>query len=384
MNRLLSWFPIIIPGALFVWGASVFVIRFLRLRHTFKPDPESLVLGAVSHSLRERGELAANLGKLRTVHEKLLDALPFGLLWVDQKGKVGEMNYTGQSLLGLKPSVRGMDAGLVLSASPWLLDALGNPPEKPFRVTDKDSRRWEIRKILVPNGVGALVQFEDVSERENEERRRAIQNGYAELGEMTAGLAHQLKNSLAVLKGQGQLLGRQGFSEAADGIVQEVASLENMASSFLYWARPLTPQCTHVDLAAVADSAMTEISRRPCSSDITLERRGEGEALADPALLREALVNIIENACQVSPPGSKVLLQISDLVVDVLDEGPGLDQSDVGRIFRPFESGRSDGTGLGLPLAFKWLSAQGADLKVSRREGRGSVFSITWQDPSAM
>jgi signal transduction histidine kinase len=109
-----------------------------------------------------------------------------------------------------------------------------------------------------------------------------------------------------------------------------------------------------------------------------LERHGEGQGTADAVLLREALVNIVENACQASPTGGKVLVCVSNSMIEILDEGPGLDCEDFARIIRPFESGRQDGTGLGLPLAFKWLNAQGADLGVEKRDAGGSRFVIKW------
>jgi signal transduction histidine kinase len=350
----------------------------MRFRNAYRPDPESLVLGAVSSSLRERGELAANLDELRTVHEKLLDALPAGLLWVDQRGNIGALNSTGQSLLGFKPGVVGLEAAFVLEGAPWLMNALASELAEPQRVADENGRRWEIRKIMMPNSAGALVQFEDVTELEIEERRLAIQDRFAELGEMTAGLAHQLKNGLAVIKGQGQLLERQGHTGAAAEIIQEVNSLERLTVSFLLWAKPLSPSRSDVDLAAVADEAISDVRRRPCGSLALIERGGAGRAKADPVLLREALVNILENACQASPTGGRVAVNVSGSVIEILDEGPGMDKEDIARLLRPFESGRPDGTGLGLPLALKWLSAIGAELAVSRRETGGSSFVIKW------
>jgi signal transduction histidine kinase len=378
MNKLLYWLPLVIFGAAFVWGATVFTRRFMRFRNAIKPDPESLVLGAVSSSLRERGELAANLGALRTVHEKLLNALPVGLLLVDQRGVIGALNRAGQSLLGVRPGVVGLEAAFVFDARPWLMDALTFDADESRRTTDENGRRWEAKKIMIPESAGTLVQFEDVTERENEERRRAIQDRFAELGEMTAGLAHQLKNSLAVLKGQGQLLQRSGHQEAAEEIIQEVDSLEKLTLGFLQWAKPLSPQRVPTDLAVAADEAITEIRRRKCSSRILVERGGAGTATADPVLLKEALLNIIENACQATPEGGKVMVCVSDSMIEILDEGTGLDSEDLARILRPFESGRPDGTGLGLSLAYKWLNAQGAELDVGRRETIGSRFVIKW------
>ena len=95
-------------------------------------------------------------------------------------------------------------------------------------------------------------------------------------------------------------------------------------------------------------------------------------------LLHQALVNLLENACQATPVGGRVLVRISERALEVLDEGPGLSENAARRMLRPFESGRPDGTGLGLPLALKWLNAQGADLRLSPRPEGGTRAEIRW------
>ena len=378
MTQLLFWFIITVLGSALIWGAAVFFVRLARPRDGDPPGAEMLLLGAVGNSLRERGELAANLGELRAIHEQLLNSLPFGLLWVDKRGVVGGLNQSGQSLLGLGPGTVGLRAEAALEQHAWLLEALASDSFGYNRATGLGGQRWEARKIPAPNQVGALVQFEDVTERENEERRLAVKDRFAEIGEMAAGLAHQLKNGLAVLKGQGQLLGRQGHSDAAAEIIQEVLTLERLMADFLRWAKPLSPELADTDLAAVAEEAIVEMKRRPCASELLIEKQGEGRAQADSAMLKESLLNIIENACQASPAGGKVLVRVSDAMIEILDEGPGLGPEDFGKYLRPFESGRPDGTGLGLSLAFKWLNAQGADLTAKNRERGGSIFVVKW------
>jgi len=89
-------------------------------------------------------------------------------------------------------------------------------------------------------------------------------------------------------------------------------------------------------------------------------------------------VNLLENACQATPLGGRVVVRIADGRLEVLDEGAGLSEDTAVRMLRPFESGRPDGTGLGLPLALKWLNAQGADLRLSPRPEGGTCAEIRW------
>ncbi len=336
-----------------------------------------MLLGAVSQSLRERGQLAASLGELRTVHERLLDALPFGILWVDQQQRVAALNAEGRNLLGVKPGVVGLEASFVLEPFPWLLEALAQTPGRSWRC-EGGGRRWRLGRIEAPDKVGALVQLEDITELEVEQRRVQLRERFAELGEMTAGIAHQLKNGLAVLKGQGQLLKRAGHEDAAKDILTETEELEIVLQRFLQWAKPLEPACASLRLEQAAEQAMAEIRRRPVSQGRSMDLQGQGSAQADAMLLHQALVNLLENACQASPVGGHIVIRVTEKNLEILDEGPGLGEETLNRMLKPFESGRPDGTGLGLPLALKWINAQGADLRIEPRPEGGTRAVIRW------
>lgn len=372
-----SWLVLALPVGVVGGGLLLLLVRLLRHRRRPKADPESLLLAAVSGSLRERGELAASLGELRTVHERLVDVLPEGLLWVDQRGRVAALNRRGQDLLEVTAGVVGLEAAFVLEPFPWLTAALALEPG-PERRLEAGGRRWRVRRMEAPDRVGALVQFDDVTEAEQEARRVQLRERFAELGEMTAGLAHQLKNGLAVLKVQGQMLQRAGHAPAAAALLEETAALEALAVQFLQWAAPLTPAREPLRLEEAAAQAVAELKRRPASQGRTLAWEGQGGALGDPVLLHQALVNLLENACQASPVGGRVEVRVAESCLQVLDTGPGLTEEDARRALRPFESGRPGGTGLGLPLAVKWLAAQGADLRLAPRPGGGTCAEVRW------
>ncbi len=376
-NPVVAWLILGVPIALVVVALATFLVRWARLRRGSPQDPEALLLGAVSTSLRERGELAATLGELRTIHERILEALPFGLLWVDARQRIAGLNAEGRRLLKVGPGVVGLEASFVLEPFPWLLESFGRASGSAWRCPG-GGRRWRLRRIEVPDKMGALLEFEDITEAEAEDQRRQLRERFAELGEMTAGVAHQLKNGLAVLKGHAQLLIRNGHEETGRELLEETDSLERVVQGFLQWARPLEPQCREVDLREVASAVLEEARRRPAARGVQLVLEGQGRAVADPLLLHQALVNLVENGCQASPAGASVRILLEDLRVRVLDEGPGIAPERVQRMFRPFESGRPEGTGLGLPLALKWSNAQGADLRLVARPEGGTCAELRW------
>lgn len=377
LSQVLAWLALALPAGAALAGLALLLARWARLRRRAKADPEALLLSAVSGSLRERGELAATLGELRTVHERLVDALPTGLLWVDQRQRVAALNRPGCSMLGVRPGVVGLEAAFVLEPFPWLREALARDPGPAWRC-GANGRRWQVQRIEAPDRIGALVQFADVTEAELEDRRRQLRERFAELGEMTAGVAHQMKNGLAVLKGRGQLLKRSGHGEAAEALLEETEDLERLVQRFLQWAKPLDPAAEPLRLEEAAAQAVAELKRRPVSQGRLLVVEGTGAATGDPLLLHQALVNLLENACQATPLGGRVAVRVSEGRLDLQDEGPGLSEDTAIRMLRPFESGRPDGTGLGLPLALKWLNAQGADLRLVPRPEGGTCAEIRW------
>src|SRR5664279_5724190 len=103
--RVHAWLILALPIGAVLGGLLLLLFRWLRLKRRTPADPESMLLSAVSGSLRERGELAASLGELRTVHERLLDALPTGLLWVDNRHRLAALNRRGRELLGVTAGV---------------------------------------------------------------------------------------------------------------------------------------------------------------------------------------------------------------------------------------------------------------------------------------
>ena len=161
-------------------------------------------------------------------------------------------------------------------------------------------------------------------------------------------------------------------------MLEETEALERVVQRFLQWAKPLNPDCVSLSLEDSAEQAIAEIRKRPVASGRRLLVEGKGQAMADPLLLHQALVNLLENACQATPHGSCVKVRIQDGAMDIQDEGPGLGEDTMIRMLRPFESGRPDGTGLGLPLALKWLNAQGADLRIECPEEGGTRAAIRW------
>lgn len=210
------------------------------------------------------------------------------------------------------------------------------------------------------------------------------------LGELTAGLAHEIKNPLASLKTAAAIVGDEVAPASPRrkmvAILQkELDRLEMLLERFLAFARPEASQLVPVDLPVVVEQAIALVRPQAELRRVTLALVGTGSAggvlpeiTGDPDKITQALLNVLLNAIQFSSEGGtvEVSLELCGLphgnfaVARVMDGGPGWPQVDVERVFDPFYSTRPGGTGLGLSIASRIMDAHGGIIEArSRRDG---------------
>jgi two-component system sensor histidine kinase HydH len=225
---------------------------------------------------------------------------------------------------------------------------------------------------------------------EQAERRQRL----ALIGTMAAGVAHEIRNPLASIKGAAQFVqkdlegtpGKEDAKEYLKLLVGEVDRLNGVVESFLTYARPIDPRRQDVLLDAfLKDLLRLHAASLPTS--IRLETSFDPDlpaVRADPALLTNAVTNAIRNAAEVMPDGGTLTIRTSGLAsalrswaaIEIEDSGPGIPRGDVDRIFQPFYTTKAKGTGLGLAIALRILEAHGGDIAVENLEPRGCRFTF--------
>jgi two-component system sensor histidine kinase HydH len=223
--------------------------------------------------------------------------------------------------------------------------------------------------------------------QEHAELRHAEQRRLAALGEMSAVLAHEIRNPLASLKGHAQLLaeGLQDGSaqrRSADRVVSEAKRLERLASSLLDFVRTSQVELETVDPAELA---------RECAAEAGAGRVDVEDAGAPPAWrldalrMRQVLRNLVENALQASPPEARVTVRVAlaqgdsrgeRLVYEVRDVGEGISAAVQERLFDPFHTTRTTGTGLGLAVARRIVELHGGTITGANDPAGGAVFRV--------
>lgn len=222
----------------------------------------------------------------------------------------------------------------------------------------------------------------------------------AALGQLTAGLAHELRNPLGTMKASSEMLtarlpaGDDIAAELADYISTEIDRVNSLITRFLDFARPLRPRFGPTDLNAVADEAVSNLQHQYPQKTLPIHRNYDPTIPtlpADAELLERLIFNLLQNALQSSPDGALITLKtklIGDVVeLAVIDRGPGIPPHLKEQIFNPFFTTRPTGTGLGLAICSQIAAEHGATLEVDSEPGQGARFTLQLRknprDPSS-
>lgn len=242
-------------------------------------------------------------------------------------------------------------------------------------------------------GVSALSEAYRSSDRQlqrtREEMAAAAFARARSLEQIGAKVAHELKNPLAAIKGLVQLLARtqpgSGDARARErlAVVEgEVTRMESILREYLDFSRPLEelePQA--VDLGKLAAEVVAVLEARSHSGGVTTRATGAATVQGDPRRLKEAMLNLVANALEATPPGGAVAVEVRDTprgaLVEVRDSGRGMPPEVLARVGTPFFTTRPAGTGLGVTLARAAFVQHGGELRYDSAPGKGTVAIAT-------
>jgi two-component system, NtrC family, sensor histidine kinase HydH len=219
----------------------------------------------------------------------------------------------------------------------------------------------------------------------------------AALGQLTAGLAHELRNPLGTIKASAEMLNSQLSAEnavareVAGFISTEVDRTNSLVTRFLQFARPLKPRLETADLAHTLDRAIAMAQRE--APGLAVHRNYAPEIPQfpfDAELLERVFYNLVLNAAQASPPGAVVTMKTRVegrmAEIAVIDRGSGIDPAQIKDIFNPFVTTKPSGVGLGLAIVSKIVDEHGGKIAVESEPGKGSIFcvSLPLEPPAAI
>ncbi len=340
---------------------------------------------------------------LETAARTLSRNLPTGLLSVDPGGAVVEINESGREILKLARDGRGESFERLLAEAPDFRALVGDVLEN-RTVAGRREARWrragDEERILGVTAtpaeggdgrfLGAVALFSDLTEIRRLEGRIALVRHLADLGEVSAGAAHEFRNAAAAIDGYADLALRVHAAEpdrAAEyvrAIRREAQEMSRVTSDFLLFAKPETFSPEPVDLESVAEAVCAETER--AHPELTVGRDGEFLPVGGSSvLLRRALANLLRNAAEATPPErwkepDAVVLAGArgerEAALSVWDRGPGVEAAERDKIFLPFYSSKPGGSGFGLAIVARIAELHGGTVEVSSRPGGGAVFTL--------
>jgi signal transduction histidine kinase len=211
---------------------------------------------------------------------------------------------------------------------------------------------------------------------------------WRDLGQAAAGLAHETRNPLGLIRGWTQRLVDSGLpsgdqGQQAQAIVEECDRVTSRINQFLAFAKPCEPHPAPVELGPLVEELAVLLEPDLDAKGLKIRRAGEWSARvwADRELLRQALFNLVHNAIQFAPPQGLVEISVAagqngSCRIDVADRGPGVAPEKVDSLFTPYFSTRPEGTGLGLAIVRRIAGSHGWEAGYTPRPGGGAVFYL--------
>lgn len=333
---------------------------------------------------------------------EIIASLTSGLLVVDQDGTLRTLNPAGRKLLELPDADHADHFRHVLSSAPALAEVIseclseGKPiVRRTLALHVHADGTTQVGATASPmrdeagHAHGAICLFSDLSAIAELEEQLRLKDSLAQLGELTAGIAHEFRNGLATIHGYARLLDLDRLPADArpcvQGIRDETEALGQIVTNFLNFAKPTELTVVPVEMKAIAERAAEEIraDARSKGGDVTVVgtfARVDG----DEVLLRQAFSNLCRNAIEAcaaagTPPRIVIegALDSGHLRMSVIDNGPGVDRKIASRMFRPFVTTRTHGTGLGLALVQKIVVTHNGRVTAQSERGGGTRFSVT-------
>ncbi len=389
-----GWIPPFGASGLGLEGAHRIQVVAMASLQIFTATLVMMFLRRNLESLRQNLNLReAEADELAELHLRVVESMSSGLVTLDAQGRITSANPAAEAILQ-----RRLEPGTAITEHlPLTPEALGAPKGEPrFELTipSPEGNRimgGHLAPLRGPQGGngGSILIFQDLTEWKTLEERTHTAERLAAVGQLSAGLAHELRNPLASIMGCVQLLagGKEGPSrERVLGILaRESDRVNEIVTHFLDFASPREPQMQEISLPAFIEGVAASWEMDPRTQGLPLSLPGHPPALSiqgDPTASHRILTNLLSNArkavASVAEP--RVALgweqEVDQLTLWVEDNGCGMDEDRKRRLFLPFQSGFEEGAGLGMSLVFQMVQRMGWSLRVESVLGQGSRVSL--------
>lgn len=374
--------PLRVPG-----GPSIGVLNLARSveQPVFTEEDVSRVQ-AVAHQVAlavSNARLVDRLAKAESKLSGVIERLGVAVLVVDPRGDIERANAEALRLLpecAEVPTLERWPESDPLHDAVRSLALKAHHGEANRRRVTHDGFAYSVVAAPLPSG-GATVTIEETTAYEQAIEEVSRMKRLAEIGQMTAAIAHEIRNPLTGIRSAAQLvkIAPEQADECADIIDGEVLKLNGLCEEFLEFARPLAirpaPMRLSDVLRGVAARLQRDFNEREIRLDVEID---ESTPIihADALRLEQVARNLLLNALQACAKGGRVALRASGRHFEVIDDGCGMSEEQRAKLFTPFFTTKANGTGLGLSTMRKIIDAHRGTIRVESECGKGSRFSV--------
>jgi len=339
-------------------------------------------------NLRKRAEDRADV--VESYSEYILQSVPSGVISLDRDLVITKVNASAERILGLgaERAIGKSYRDVFREPLKGILDGKKTIERGEVQYTSQTGKEVHIGLAVTPllNGeketIGQLMVFTDLTELKALEAQAALRDRLSSLGEMAAGMAHELRNPMAVIAGYTKILEKKVDSpllHVVDSVAAEVAVMDRIIADFLYFARPTELNVTPVDLDRLIGKCVAVIAEDRKDIRVHLNTKNVPPVAGDEILLRQAFTNLIQNAVDAMPQGGDLEFgfrqEENALEISVSDSGHGIQETIRDKIFLPFYTTKDRGTGLGLAIAHTIVISHRGSITVESSE-KGTTFRV--------
>ncbi|HXX58923.1 MAG TPA: ATP-binding protein [Thermodesulfovibrionales bacterium] len=339
-------------------------------------------------TLRKKAEERADV--FQSYNEYILQSVPSGVISLDGDLVVTKVNSAAERILEVKAEdARGRPCDDVFREPlTGLLKGKTFAGREEFLYRTTSGRKLHIGFTLTPlknaesETIGQLLVFTDLTELKALQSQAELRDRLSSLGEMAAGMAHELRNPMAVIAGYTKLLSKKidpSMIPILESVSHEIGVMDRIIADFLSFAKPTELQVSAVDLSQLIKNCVMHIAPAHQEIRVSLGIDGMPLVLGDEIQLRQAFTNLIQNAVEAMPTGGELNFGFSadgdSVEITISDTGHGIPEEIRNKVFLPFYTTKDRGTGLGLAIVHKIVVSHRGAVSVESGE-KGASFRV--------
>jgi len=386
-------------------------------RLVFSSDDQKILMIFASHTsaLIENALLYEQILEQRNLAQNILESAPNGILTIDKNKNLRKINRRAEEILKVKRhrvldrNVAGFLSGKIME---MLDDTMDHDKDYPYEEITRTARDGLVQIYGVTSAVlhgpqgnmtGAIITLQDLTEIKKTESMLRRTENLSSLGQMSASIAHEIRNPLASINFNAQLLSKKITADPhtrqiLDDTLEGINRIKGVMQRTLDYTKELNTSLQYGQIDQVLADAVALVSPKLKDRRVALDVKFAGDVpplLFDAHQLHQVFVNLLLNAAEAMPEGGAITVRgkkeesadkpnsVSSFLITIRDSGAGIAQNNIKRIFDPFFTTKEEGTGLGLSIVHKILEQHRATIDVKSLEKRGTIFYLHFPLPGA-